>query len=108
VVDEEEARGEEGSCAGVGFGEDTRACFLRLHQGLSSGPESLRHRFVRGRAWSGGAETDVDVKAEAKADGASRSDSVRGVAVRNFAPGAGEVVLFVGASPRERARRVMS
>ena len=45
VVDEEEVRGG-GSCAGVGFGEDTCDCVLRLNQGLSSGLESLRYRYV--------------------------------------------------------------
>ena len=53
-------------------------------------------------------ERDVDVNAEAKADGASGSDPVRGVAVRHFDLGAKEVVLFAGASSRETARRVMS
>ena len=50
----------------------------------------------------------MDANAEAKADGISGSDSVRGVAVRHFDLGAEEVVLFVGASSRGTARRVMS
>jgi hypothetical protein len=51
VVGEEEARDAEGDRgAGAGGGDDSRACFLRLRQGLSSEAEFLRRRFVRTRA----------------------------------------------------------
>ena len=79
-VEDEEARVDEGGCSGAGVGEDTRTCFLRLRQGLSSEAESLRRRFVRARAGSGGVDTEVD---------ASRSDSGRGEVVRRFAPEVG-------------------
>lgn len=80
VVEEEEARG-------AGVGDDSRACFLRLRQGLSSEAESLRRRFVRARACSGGADTKAD--ADEDADGASASNSGRGVGVGRFAPAVG-------------------
>ena len=81
-VEDEEARGDECGCAGAGVGEDTRACFLRLRQGLSSEAESLRRRFVRVRACSGGVDPVAEVDA-------SRSDSGRGEVVRRFAPEVG-------------------
>ncbi len=73
VVEEEEERGAEGSCAGAGVGDDTRACFLRLRQGLSSEAESLRRRFVRARAWSGGADTEADADEDTEAEGQGAS-----------------------------------
>jgi hypothetical protein len=87
-VEDEEARGDEGGCAGAGVGEDTRACFLRLRQGLSSEAESLRRRFVRARACSGGVDTEADADPVTEVD-ASRSDSGRGEVVRRFAPEVG-------------------
>jgi len=73
-------------------GKNTRACFLRLRQGLSSEAESLRRRFVRARACSGGADPEADAATDvdpvAKAD-ASRSDSGRGEVERRFAPAVG-------------------
>jgi len=91
VVGGEEARGEEGSSAGAGVGEDIRACFLRLRHGLSSEAESLRRLFVRARACPGGAdpEADADTSVDPMAKAESRSDSGRGEVVRRFAPAVG-------------------